>query len=309
MPLSMAPETQPNTAPLAELAFSCYGDPKLPALVLLHGFLGNKHDWLGYVEHLTDKLYCICIDLPGHGDSRDILIPSPGFDSCAQLIINTLAKQGIHQFHLQGYSLGGRIALHLAHMAPKTLLSLHLESCHPGLKNLDDKEARLAHDKLWADKLLTLPMAQFLQDWYQQAVFSDLSPNASAQLIERRLDNARQLQTSAQTSSPASAQVDTKASAPTETKAEAQIVRAPQGLHDCYCHTSLALQADLWHLPRLIPSFYYAGSQDAKFSALAQQWQARGGPQLHLIAAAGHNIHNAQPQALAARLAANICQG
>lgn len=120
-----------------------YGDPSLPTLVLLHGFLGTKADWLPLMPALSQHFHCICLDLPGHGDNQaeGSTEAKLDFDFCVENIVTRLdsLNPSPDQFHLYGYSLGGRIALHLAKAYPQRLLSLNLESCHPGLVDPQEK--------------------------------------------------------------------------------------------------------------------------------------------------------------------------
>jgi 2-succinyl-6-hydroxy-2,4-cyclohexadiene-1-carboxylate synthase len=250
------------------LAYQCQGNPSTPAIVLLHGFLGSKEDWSAVIEVLAEQYYCISIDLPGHGESLDSTLPTPGFDTCASLIQQTLLQLKIRQFHLIGYSLGGRIALHLARQAPENILSLILESCHPGLKSADDRAARKASDALWAAKLTNLAIEDFLALWYQQAVFADLSASQRQAMIQQRSRN-RAL-----------------------------------ALSNCYQATSLAEQADLWDTPAIIasPCYFIAGSDDQKFLSLATRWQQQYPIAILPVAASGHNVHSAAPAAFSQRI-------
>ncbi|QQX80611.1 2-succinyl-6-hydroxy-2,4-cyclohexadiene-1-carboxylate synthase [Shewanella sp. KX20019] len=245
------------------LATQCQGDPAAPVIVLLHGFLGSKEDWTAVIEVLAKQYYCVSIDLPGHGESLNNSLPVPGFDACTSLIQQTLLQLKIKQYHLIGYSLGGRIALHLARHAPENILSLMLESCHPGLKSEDDRAARKTSDAQWAAKLNSLDIEDFLTLWYQQAVFTDLTTKQRQAMIQQRSAN--------------------QASA----------------LGNCYQATSLAEQADLWDTPQIIsaPCYFIAGSDDQKFLALAKRWQQQYPITIHPMAASGHNVHSAAPAA------------
>lgn len=259
-----------------------YGEQSLPTLVLLHGFLGTKADWLPLMPALSQHFHCLCVDLPGHGDNQEDLLPQPtqrgeehqGFPSCVEGIIALLDGLNIRQFHLYGYSLGGRIALHLAKAHPERLLSLHLESCHPGLEDPQEKLARMKHDALWAERLLKLNLNEFLALWYLQPVFAYLTKSARQQLIQQRAANVTE--------------------------------QAKRTIQHTYLATSLARQDSLWDLPGTLDCecHFYVGNQDAKFSALAQQWQERSSILVHSIMGAGHNIHQAAPQRLISRLIA-----
>lgn len=263
-----------------------YGDPKLPAMVFLHGFMGAKEDWQPLMAKMSRYYHCICIDLPGHGGNQ-FHLPTPGLLAAAEHIVGTVDRLGYSQFHLVGYSLGGRIALHIAKLQPQALLSLVLESAHPGLQNEADKQQRMLSDQRWADRLSTLPLKQFLSLWYQQAVFTDLTSEQCQWLISKRQSNNQ------------------------------------HHLHACYQATSLGLQQDCQEVLKSLAcrSYFITGEQDKKFQQLATDWQAslqHCAPEnisisdveqnalspLHLtiIAGVGHNIHSIQPQVFGDRL-------
>ncbi|WP_417761794.1 2-succinyl-6-hydroxy-2,4-cyclohexadiene-1-carboxylate synthase [Shewanella sp.] len=262
----------------------CVGDKRQPALVLLHGFLGSGADWQPLLAKLSQQFYCITLDLPGHGASQVTLPNAPDLtllaqgqtvkhadavlQHCADLVQQTVQALGIQQYHLLGYSLGGRIALHVAARYTAQLLSLQLESCHPGLNTEQERQQRAANDVQWQHRLQQQSMRQFLTAWYQQAVFAELTPAQREALIAQR---------------------------------EQQNISA---LLAMYAGTSLALQARLWQLPQQLtcPVHYYYGSQDAKFGAIASQWQAAAPVTLHPVANVGHNCHKGQPAAFLAQL-------
>lgn len=122
-------------------------------VVFLHGFLGSSSDWHSVIQHLPFD--CLTFDLPGHGTS-----PAT-FDLFAAL-------DKLPPFHLVGYSLGGRIALQY----PGKPLSLTLLSTHLGLKT--GHEARLLQDQALAQTILSTPIDEFLQQWYDQPLFQSL---------------------------------------------------------------------------------------------------------------------------------------
>lgn len=244
-----------------------YGDTALPALVLLHGFLGSKEDWQASLPVLSQYFHCICIDLPGHGENEQLL-PTPGFEALANTITEKVINLGYPQFHLLGYSLGGRVALHIAKYHPQALLSLMLESAHLGLCSTRDKQARLKHDQKWADKLNNMPISLFLSEWYKQPVFADLETNTREELISIRSRNN------------------------------------PQALLHCFQSTSLGLQDNGQKVLKQLhcPTYLLVGEQDNKFSKLAEKWQQKIDLSVIAIPNCGHNTHKAQPQMFAARI-------
>ena len=42
---------------------------ELPAVVLIHGMTFSKATWDPIVDRLRDRFRCLCVDLPGHGES------------------------------------------------------------------------------------------------------------------------------------------------------------------------------------------------------------------------------------------------
>ncbi|MGB7977682.1 MAG: alpha/beta fold hydrolase [Chlamydiales bacterium] len=131
-------------------------------LVFLHGFLGTAEDWEPVCSFLPNRC-CIGLDLPGHGDSP--FVEEWEID--------------IPRFHLIGYSMGGRIALGMAAKHPKQVVSLTLISTHPGLTTDEEKQARWKSDRHWADVLKTVPIDDFLQQWYNQGIFKGFKPDFS----------------------------------------------------------------------------------------------------------------------------------
>ncbi|WP_432468785.1 2-succinyl-6-hydroxy-2,4-cyclohexadiene-1-carboxylate synthase [Agarivorans sp. Z349TD_8] len=243
--------------------FSVYGQSQHPCLVLLHGFLGNGSDWQAVIAELSADYYCVAIDIPGHGLSgQQRLKPRAAFKDFSHRLSACLKRLKVRQYRLLGYSLGGRLALHHALLAPKGLQQLIIESAHPGLCDAQARQQRLVQDHRWADRCLNEPLEELLNDWYQQAVFSNLSNLQRQQLIRKRSHQDR------------------------------------QGLAATLTACSLGLQDDLSkQLRRLkMPLDFIGGSLDHNYQRLAKQLQ-QDYPQQHWhhIANAGHNCHFEQP--------------
>ncbi len=84
-------------------------------VVLLHGFGGTRDAWAGVEKHLPAKRYRpLALDLPGHGELADASRPIT-FAKCVASVLERSPKR----FVLGGYSMGGRIALHVALQAPQ----------------------------------------------------------------------------------------------------------------------------------------------------------------------------------------------
>jgi 2-succinyl-6-hydroxy-2,4-cyclohexadiene-1-carboxylate synthase len=132
-------------------------------LVFLHGFLGSHRDWENVVRELGST--CIAFDLPGHGASPF----DKDFDS-----LFLKGVRDLESFHLIGYSMGGRLAAQFAARHPEKIKRLTLLSTHPGLKSFEERKRRLEQDAALAKKIVTIPIDDFLEEWYDQPLFRTL---------------------------------------------------------------------------------------------------------------------------------------
>jgi pimeloyl-ACP methyl ester carboxylesterase len=100
----------------------------MPAsVVLLHGFAGTGRAWDLVVERLDRERYtALAPDLRGHGTARDARPISVA--ACVEDILAAAPPR----FALCGYSMGGRLALHVALAAPERVERLVLCCTTPG---------------------------------------------------------------------------------------------------------------------------------------------------------------------------------
>ena len=233
-----------------------------PALVLLHGFLGSANDWSTLIGQLPDY-DCIAFNLPGHGDTREQRLNRMA--DFPLWLNQQLQQRNISNYHLLGYSLGGRLALQFAATQPAGLQSLLLENAHPGLSSVEEQKVRASADARWARRFYREPLTEVLAAWYQQPVFADLNPTERAQLIAERSQNNAAL------------------------------------LAHMLCCCSLAKQADLqsWLQDTSLPVLYLCGEQDLKFQAIAAQLATHCTSVTQKTLAGGHNLHRANPELMA----------
>lgn len=231
-----------------------------PAVVFLHGLLGDRSDWQALFAHLqkNTQIRPLAIDLPFHGESQQIACT--GFASVRQLIHQTIQHHiGEQPFWLVGYSLGGRLALDYALNANNpNLQGAILEGANVGLESETERQARWQNDHRWAERFRHEPTAAVLKDWYQQPVFADLDDNKRSILIEKRQTNAGEH--------------------------IAQMLEA----------TSLAKQP-FFRIPPENDIVFLIGERDSKFHQMAEKYQLN----YQLIADAGHNVHRENAPAVA----------
>lgn len=115
------------------------GDPNGVAVVLVHGFGGDKDNWSFYAPYLTKNYRLICPDLPGFGDNDRSLELDHSMSVQAARLRDFLDALGIGTCHLGGNSMGGFIALRFAIDFPDRLRSLTLFN-NAGVVGTDQSE-------------------------------------------------------------------------------------------------------------------------------------------------------------------------
>jgi pimeloyl-ACP methyl ester carboxylesterase len=122
-----------------------------PAVVLLHGWPGDRHDWRDVVARLGDAVTTVVPDLRGFGESdKSVGDPAPyGAPGQAASVLGLIEELALERPVVAGYDVGSRTAQQLARTAPERVGALVLAPPLPGV----------------GDRVLT-PDAQ-TEFWYQ----------------------------------------------------------------------------------------------------------------------------------------------
>jgi 2-succinyl-6-hydroxy-2,4-cyclohexadiene-1-carboxylate synthase len=145
------------------------------SVVLLHGFSGTRRAWDGVAALLDRERYRpLALDLPGHGELADCERPIT-FAGCVESVL----ARSPEEFLLCGYSLGGRVALHVALAAPERVRRLILVSTTAGIEGDAERAARRAADHRLATELETMPFEQFIERWRTQTLFAGDPPEVA----------------------------------------------------------------------------------------------------------------------------------
>ena len=249
---------------------------RVPALLFVHGFLGEAEDWERMRALLEPALGASCFELPGHGAAQPIAAEAGGgparwFAAAGERLRDACMALAAPPV-LVGYSMGGRLGMYTALRFPRAARGLILIGADPGIEDAAARAGRLSRDEALARQLAAAgdraAFSAWLQRWYAAPLFGGLRHHPHfGDLLRRRL-RAR----------PAS------------------LAAALTGL-------SVGVQPVLWEaLPRLpIPALFIAGAADAKYRAVADRIAALGTPwESAVFPGAAHAVHLEQPDAVAA---------
>lgn len=246
-------EWQPLTGPLAAERLGAHGAPRV---VFVHGFTQTANSWKPIAQQFVARgLEGVVVDLPGHAGSA-------GVRADLRRTADMIAGIGGPATYV-GYSLGGRVCLHLALMYPHLVRSLVLLGAHPGIEDADERSTRRAGDDALAAHLLDVGLEAFLAEWTAQPLFGGM------ELTEA--DRADRLRNTA------------------------------EGLADSLRMAGTGEQLPLWARLRELnmPVLALAGAHDSKFAAIAEQIAtAVPAGRFALIPDAAHAAHLQQPQAV-----------
>src|SRR6478609_4304829 len=108
---------------MSRLSFRRQGSGK--CIILLHGFPMNQRVWDDFVPLLSNHYKVITLDLPGFGDSSLPQLPFT-IDQVADIVLDWISVEKIHESTIIGHSLGGYVALAMVEKRPELFSGLGL---------------------------------------------------------------------------------------------------------------------------------------------------------------------------------------
>ncbi len=237
-----------------------------PPLLLLHGFTGSSANWQPLMGRLAERRTAILVDLIGHGQSdAPASLEHYRMRKAAEDLVALLDHLAIRRTDVLGYSMGGRVALHLAVHFLERVTRMVLESASPGLADPAERAARVRSDEALADRIERDGVVAFVDEWEAMPLFQ----------TQRRLPAAMR-----------------------SALREQRRRNSPRGLANSLRGMGAGAQASLWdELAGVqLPVLLLTGQDDAKFSAIAGRMAAAlPAATRRVIPDAGHAVHLEQP--------------
>lgn len=154
-------------------------------IVFLHGFSQNAACAGDFLHMIRGRRRIVAVDLPGHGGQGPPDPPSriPDLWSVADRVAATVDRS----VHI-GYSMGGRIALHVALAHPGSVECLVLIGSTAGIDDPAMRSERRQADEDLAVRIGRIGLDAFVEEWLDQPLFRHLP--RSARFTEQRRRNS-----------------------------------------------------------------------------------------------------------------------
>ena len=234
-----------------------------PVLTFLHGFSHRGSTWREMIDLLGPSISWVTVDLRGHGATTTEPGAAHTMDACAGDIASLWEHLGIGRTHRVGYSMGARLALHIATHRPGPMATLVVIAGSAGLAEPGRSE-RLREDSDLAGRIEAEGIGWFADHWAALPMFAGLAARGEATLSELR---------------------------------RVRLGNRPEGLAASLRDMGQGAMVPLWDLLTNIrmPVLLIAGERDPRLEVTRTLHAAMPHSRLRLVPGAGHAVHLEAP--------------
>ncbi len=220
-----------------------------PTTAALHGFTQRGVTF----ERLATGRSILAPDLPGHGATEIVPTDMPGAVAALAAWLRSVGPDVV-----AGYSMGGRIALHVALEHPGLVPTLLLISAGLGIRQEQDRARRAAADAALAATISAEGVEAFIDRWIDH-------PIAGTQRLPSRLREADRL---------------------------ARLEHGPEALADAAVGLGPAAHEPLHErvAELMMPVVWMAGAEDNSYAEIARIGAAATGGDLVIVPGCGHSL-------------------
>lgn len=153
--------TMEKWLPFKNTKISYTDSGKGPVVVLLHGFLENKHMWKEVIPIISKNKRVLALDLLGHGQSG-CLGYIHSMEIMAEAVSAVLKSLRIRKITLIGHSMGGYVSLALAEKKPEMIRGLCLLNSTANSDHQQRKKLRERANKMVKKSFKNLVRMSFI---------------------------------------------------------------------------------------------------------------------------------------------------
>ncbi len=196
-------------------------------------------------------------------------------DACTRDLEALWDQLGVEKTHVAGYSMGGRLALHVAATKPERIASLLTIGAHAGLDD-DAREGRRRGDEALAERIERDGLEAFVNHWSSLPLFAGLERRGPGFIAQARAERM--------------------------TNHVAGLACSLRGM-------GAGVMDPLWQqLPHMtFPCTFVAGQLDHGYVSSARRLAAAvPNGRIEVVPRAGHTVHQERPEAFAHLFAAHL---
>jgi 2-succinyl-6-hydroxy-2,4-cyclohexadiene-1-carboxylate synthase len=244
-------------------------------VTLLHGFTQSGRSWRELIAKMPEGYRWIVPDLRGHGETQIWHGATCTMDACTADLVKLWDELEVERSHLVGYSMGGRLALHVAARRPDRVLSVLTIGAHAGLDG-DAREGRRQGDEALAARIEKDGLEAFVNYWGSQPMFAGLQRRGDGYVAQVRAERMQN-----------------------------HVAGLACSLRGMGAGAMEPLWEELSHVP--FPCTFVAGQLDHGYVASARRLAATvPNSRVEVVSRAGHTVHQERPDAVARVLAFHL---